>query len=158
MMTIRPMQAADIDPIVAWMLQIPLWQRYGFAAERGARLFNRAFAQGDLLRVADLADVPACGFCRVVLKGAFARSPYLQLIGVHPDHAGLGIGAALLTAAEEAVRPNHRELFLLASDFNTGAQRFYQRQGYQHIGTIPGYVLPDIDELIFWKRLPAPID
>jgi hypothetical protein len=44
------------------------------------------------------------------------------------------------------------DLFLLVSDFNHDAQRFYQRQGYQQIGAIPGYVLPDVSELIFRKR------
>jgi ribosomal protein S18 acetylase RimI-like enzyme len=89
----------------------------------------------------------------LVLNGAFSRSPYLRLIGVHPDHSGAGVGSALIAQAEAEVRPTNHELFLLVSDFNTDAQRFYQRNGYEQVGAIPGYVVPDVTELIFWKRL-----
>ncbi|HLV36672.1 MAG TPA: GNAT family N-acetyltransferase [Spirillospora sp.] len=151
--SVRSMQAADIALIVGWMQQVPLWQRYGFAAEKATARFSRALAQADLMLVADLPALPACGFAWVVADGAFARSPYLRQIGVHPDHTGAGVGAALLAAAEAAARTHSGDLFLLASDFNKAAHRFYRRHGYAHIGTIPGYVLPDVDEYIFWKRL-----
>ena len=59
----------------------------------------------------------------------------------------------LLEETERTVRKVCNDLFLLVSDFNKAAQRFYQRNGYQQIGAIPGYVLPDVTELIFWKRL-----
>ena len=38
------------------------------------------------------------------------------------------------------------------SDFNAAAQAFYGRLGYEQIGTIPGYVVPGVSELIFRKR------
>jgi ribosomal protein S18 acetylase RimI-like enzyme len=62
-----------------------------------------------------------------------------------------GLGAELL--AEVEARAESRDLLLLVSDFNEGAQRFYRRMGYQQIGAIPGYVLPDVSELIFRKVL-----
>ncbi len=152
-MRIRPLQPADIDPIVQWMLHVPLWQRYGFTVERGVAQFTRAYEQGTILLVADLPEQTACGFAWAKLNAAFAHSAYLQLIGVHPDYHGRAIGGALLTAVEETVRPHSSALFLLASDFNTLAHGFYRRQGYAQIGVIPGYVLPDVDEFIFYKRL-----
>lgn len=152
-MMIRPLHLSDIDVIVQWMLRIPLWQRYGFTVERGVAQFRRAYEQGSILLVADLPEQSACGFAWAKLNAAFAHSAYLQLIGVHPDFTSRGIGAALLKAVEDTVRPHSSALFLLASDFNEAAHRFYQRQGYTQIGRIPGYVLPDVDELIFWKRL-----
>ncbi|MCZ7547197.1 MAG: GNAT family N-acetyltransferase [Anaerolineae bacterium] len=70
-----------------------------------------------------------------------------------PGLEGMGIGAALLGEAERRAASVSREMFLLVSDFNVAAQRFYQRHDYQQVGAIPGYVLPDVAELIFWKRL-----
>jgi ribosomal protein S18 acetylase RimI-like enzyme len=72
---------------------------------------------------------------------------------VRAGYTGLGIGAALLGQAEQAAAKIAREMFLLVSDFNVDAQRFYQRQGYSPVGAIPGYVLPDVTELLYWKRL-----
>ena len=61
------------------------------------------------------------------------------------------MGAALLQEVE--ARATSSDLFLLVSHFNEGAQRFYRRMGYEQIGAIPGYVLPDVTELIFRKVL-----
>ena len=44
-------------------------------------------------------------------------------------------------------------LFLLTSDFNHGAQRFYERRGYQRAGALPAFARPGIVELLYWKRL-----
>jgi ribosomal protein S18 acetylase RimI-like enzyme len=153
MITIRPMQPQDFEPVAAWIPLAPLWQRYGLTAERARDRLAQALAQGDILLAADLPDHPACGFAWVVPDGAFNRSAYLCLIGVHPNRSGAGIGSALLDGAEAAARVHSRELFLLVSDFNTAAQRFYRRHGYEQIGAIPGYVLPDVAELLFWKQL-----
>ncbi len=39
------------------------------------------------------------------------------------------------------------------SDFNAGAQRFYERHGYVRAGALDGLVLPGVAELLYWKRL-----
>jgi ribosomal protein S18 acetylase RimI-like enzyme len=152
-MQIRLMTADDIDFIAMWMPRVPLWQRYGVTTDSARGRLGTALEQGDLLLAADLPGQAAAGFAWVVPDGAFRRSPYLRLLGVHPDHSGAGVGSALLNHAEAECRIQHRELFLLVSDFNTDAQRFYQRHGYEQVGAIPGYVLPDVAELLFWKRL-----
>ena len=64
---------------------------------------------------------------------------------------GCALAAALIAAAD--ARAQSSDLILLVSDFNEGAQRFYKRMGYEQIGAIPGYVLPDVAELIFRKAL-----
>lgn len=150
-MHIRPMTTDDIPLVVQWMVEIPLWQRYRLTAERARSQFETALVNQDMVLVADQDSSRACGFAWCLPKGMFGRSPYLKLIGVRQDQASAGIGAALLAAVEQAVQSDM--LFLLVSDFNYDAQRFYQRHGYQRIGVIPGYVLADVNELLFWKRL-----
>ncbi|HVU12606.1 MAG TPA: GNAT family N-acetyltransferase [Phototrophicaceae bacterium] len=140
----------DVPAISRWMVEMPLWKRYGVTEASASAQFNDALKRGDLLLVAD-ADAAACGFAWCLRGGAFGRSDYLRLIGVRPDCAGQGIGAALLTEVEQ--QAHSRDLFLLVSDFNEGAQRFYRRMGYEQLGAIPGYVVADVTELIFRKRL-----
>ena len=55
--------------------------------------------------------------------------------------------------AEESSRAQGRDLFLLVSDFNTDAQRFYQRLGFQQVGLLEDYVIPGVGELIYRKRV-----
>ncbi|MBN8635922.1 MAG: GNAT family N-acetyltransferase [Anaerolineae bacterium] len=148
-MNIRPLNAEDVTVVAAWVVTIPLWQRYGASTDVLAQRLLMAL-DTDLILTADTDD-QAVGLAWCVPKGGFGRSAYLRMLGVRPDQAGAGVGAALLSALEATVASH--DLFLLTSDFNVDAQRFYQRQGYEQIGAIPGYVLPDVTELIYRKRL-----
>ncbi len=151
---IRPMQATDIPPVVAWMVETPLWQRYGVTAAGATRNFERALAQGDWLLVGDIGDEQAIGFAWCAPTAGFGRSPYLRLIGVRRDMSGVGLGGALLRTIEAtAMEQQADHLLLLVSDFNDTAQHFYRRLGYAQVGALPGYVLPDVAELIYYKRL-----
>lgn len=151
---IRPMQADDIPFVVSWMLQTPLWQRYGVTAEGAARNFEKARAREDWLLVGDIGPEKAIGFAWCAPEAGFGRSPYLRLIGVRRDMSGVGLGGALLRAVEaRAIQNQADHLLLLVSDFNETAQHFYRRLGYAQVGALPGYVLPDVAELIYYKRL-----
>ncbi len=165
---------ADLAQAVA---TLPLLQRYAVRAERLASdlatLAQRqddasAAVPGEQLWLAqpdeDTQPGPArslLGFARVLLgpdrgSGQFGRGGYLRLIALRPGHGGKGVGARLLAAVEDAVRVCHPDLFLLTSDFNHGAQRFYERAGYVRVGALPDFVHAGITELIYWKRLPTP--
>ncbi len=158
--SIRPLMAPDIPVIAGWMAATPLWQRYRLTEVSARSGLEQALSRGDMLLVADVDNEngQACGLAWCLREGAFGRSAYLRILGVRASHSGLGIGATLLsraeqTAAETTTAKGTAALFLLVSDFNVEAQRFYQRQGYRQIGAIPGYVLPDVTELLYWKRL-----
>ena len=67
-----------------------------------------------------------------------------------------GIGAALMTAAEQVAREHAKSLLVL--DTASGdAERLYDRLGWTRVGAIPGYALyPDgrpCDTTVFWKAL-----
>lgn len=150
---IRRMIPDDIPMLAEWMALIPLWNRYGLTVPRAVEGFEGALRAGDILQVADMGEDRACGFAWGMIGGGFGRSVYLRLIGVRDDLAGQGIGALLLDNVEQVAAVLSDSICLLVSDFNYGAQRFYRRQGYAQVGSIPGYVLPEVDEMIFWKRL-----
>jgi len=42
--------------------------------------------------------------------------------------------------------------FLLCTDWNTGAQVFYERHGYERVGVLPHWLEPSVDQLIYVKR------
>jgi GNAT superfamily N-acetyltransferase len=75
---------------------------------------------------------------------------------VHRRARRLGVGAAVLEAAERAAREAGRTLLVLdtASD---GAERLYERGGWRRVGTILRYALmPDgapCDTVVFYKSL-----
>ena len=154
--SVRPLTVSDIPVVAGWIVATPLWQRYQLMESRARSGLESGLSRADILLVSDCdhENGRACGLAWCLREGAFGRSAYLRLLGVRAGYNGLGIGAALLDYAEQAAAKITRDMFLLVSDFNVGAQRFYQRQGYTRIGAIPGYVLPDVTELLYWKRLP----
>ncbi len=150
---IRPMTPSDVEACASIMVRTPLWEPYGVTQENASERFSAGLQLGGLMLVADDGQGRSLGFVWVVPRAAFDRSAYIPLIGVDPERRSTGIGQLLLDAAEEQVRPISRDMFLLCSDFNVDAQRFYIRQGYVQVGALLDYVVPGIAELIFRKRL-----
>jgi ribosomal protein S18 acetylase RimI-like enzyme len=148
---IRPMTPADIPACARWMAETALWQRYGVTEVSIRERLTAGLAQGATIYVTEDAG-QVVGFVWLVERGAFNRSGYVQLIGVRPGERGRGIGRALMQFAETKMFAHAREIFLLVSDFNTDAQRFYQHLSYRQAGTLDDYVVPGVSELIFWKR------
>jgi ribosomal protein S18 acetylase RimI-like enzyme len=153
---IRRLSAADATACAAILCGHDLWRRYGWTPEAAARAFAAAAGRRAAVYVHDQPGEGIGGFVWLEPRGAFGRSAYLRLIGVRPDATGRGIGRILLRFAERRAARSAADLFLLVSDFNRGAQRFYEREGYQRVGALTGYVLPDVTELIYRKRLRGP--
>jgi GNAT superfamily N-acetyltransferase len=149
---IRLMTRDDFALLAAWMVEVPLFIQYRLTPEKAIANFQEAMDRGDWLLTAD-AEIPACGFAWVMPKGVFGRSPYMRLIGVNPEVQRWGIGASLLNAAEKLAENVSNDMFLLVSDFNTDARRFYRKHGYTQIGAVESYVIPSVTELIFRKQL-----
>lgn len=149
---IRMMTNADELRCAEIMAGNELWQRYHVTFASALDRFQKALAGGASVLVAEV-DGKLSGFCWYHEKAAFNRSGYIQLIGVDPSCKGLGIGKALLQEAESRVKKVSDDMFLTVSDFNTDAQAFYLKLGYNFVGEIPDYVLPGISEKIMRKRL-----
>ena len=151
-MPIRPLTREDVPALAAALAGLPLMVRYGRDAAALARSLEAALGRGEGLLVEEEAGTLR-GLAWFLPAGTLALGGYLRLIAVVPGAEGQGTGRALLRAfeAETARRSGHA--FLLVSDFNEGAIRFYEREGYARVGPLPGLVLPDVAELLYWKRL-----
>jgi ribosomal protein S18 acetylase RimI-like enzyme len=144
---------ADLPACAAIAGTSELFARYGRdTAAALASLEGAHQDPGAEILVARLGETIA-GFAWVVERGGFDRAAYLRLIAVAETQRGRGVGAGIIAELER--RHGGSGLFLLVSDFNQAAQRFYQRLGYRQVGTIESFAHPDIDELIYYKPPPA---
>jgi GNAT superfamily N-acetyltransferase len=69
---------------------------------------------------------------------------------------GLGIGRALLAAAEAKIKRTRARLVLIETSSKpnyTKTRRFYQSQGYECVSRIADFYEPGDDKLTFQKRL-----
>jgi len=148
--TIRPARPEDLAPLARALEALPLFRRYGSTAAQLEASWRKALDAGEGLWVAERGGAPL-GLCWFLHRGAFGRGAYLRTLALVEGAHGGGLGAALLQAYERETAASPGGWFLLVSDFNGGAQRFYARHGYRQVGRLDGLVAPDIAELLFWK-------
>ena len=170
---LRPLAPADSAAAGDIVAANPLWNaRYDYPAAKASADVAEALARGDLVIGAygsaagteggssgteggsSGVEAGLLGFAWVLPRGAFGRFPYLRLLAVSPKAQGSGLGAALLAAAEEPWRKaGERQMLLMVSDFNEGAQRFYRAHGYIQVGSCPDFLREGIAEQVWIKRL-----
>jgi GNAT superfamily N-acetyltransferase len=85
------------------------------------------------------------------------RGAYLQVLGVLPTHQRSGIGRLALTWFDLAGRARgDRNLWVAVSDFNPGAERLYERCGFQRVAPLPDLIRDGMTEVLMRKQLRAP--
>lgn len=89
----------------------------------------------------------------ICVRHPWLRGPYIELLGLFPDHRGKGIGKQVLAWAETEARREAKNLWVVASSFNHPALNFYQSLGFYPIGPIQGLVSPEHDEILLRKCL-----
>ncbi len=148
---IRAFTSEDLQSCARLAASSSLKDVYGFTEEGWLeKLSGAPKDENNLLFVAWVGDRIA-GFAWVHVRGAFLVAPYLRFIAVDPLFQGFGIGKCLLDEFETKTKQLGRSYFLLVSDFNTGAQHFYEKQGYRRIGELKDFVVPGVQEIIMVK-------
>lgn len=98
--------------------------------------------------------------CPVVGYICFGRTPMtvaawdLYWVAVDSDFRGSGVGRALVEKFEDHVRDTGGGVIRVETSTQEGygrARAFYERAGYDRVGTIRGFYKPDDDLLIFAK-------
>jgi ribosomal protein S18 acetylase RimI-like enzyme len=151
---VRPFHANDGRACGAIVGATPLRQRAGLGAERAATILTTAAERGETVLVLD--DRGPAGFAWIDARRVRAERAYLRMIAVAPDRRSSGLGARLMDAFETIAATEDGHAFLMVSDSNADAQRFYRRRGYVEVGRVPGYVSPDVVEIVLWKRVGGP--
>ena len=152
-MTIAPAKPAQLPALAALMAGSALLRRYGVTERSARRTLADARRSRDMLLVAADAGRPV-GLSWLIVTAALDRSGYLRLLLVAPGSRSRGVGAALLDRTERAARARRcRHLVLLVTRTNRRARTFYERQGYRHVGDLPGFVRAGIDEALYMKSL-----
>lgn len=153
-LTIRAARVEDAKPLGDALHSLSLFAAYKLDALALQTRFEAALGRGEGVVVAEL-DGALVGVCWFLTRGAFANGAYLRTLAVKDGLQGKGIGPRLLEAYERGAGDPPGGFFLLASDFNTGAHRFYERHGYREVGSLPGFAAPGVTERIFWKKRTA---
>lgn len=100
------------------------------------------------------AEIPAVGLLGFVVAESRRKSAHIITIDVIKEARRLGIGSALLQAAEERLLGAGAVVVALETPVNNEAAiRFYKRKGYFVEKTVAGYYSNHLDALVMMKEL-----
>lgn len=125
------------------------WRRSAASAARGERIVLAAENERGTIvgTVSLILDLP---------ENQPHRGDLAKML-VHRNARRLGVGAALLEAAEQQALDAGRNLLVLDTVSGSDASRLYERHGWQRCGEIPDYALwPDgrpCPTTYYYKRL-----
>jgi len=91
------------------------------------------------------------GFLVIDLHGPFRG--YIQSVCTIPSKRGSGLGSRLIGFAEERIFQVSPNAFICVSDFNSPAQRLYQKLGYEVIGELKGFIIAGHSEILMRKTI-----
>lgn len=147
---VRPLREEDCRPLAEALESLPLFSAYQLNAPALEARFKSALQRSEGLVLAELEGAPV-GISWFIARGAMGTGAYLRTLAVKDGLQGQGIGQQLLEAYERGSQDPPGGWFLLASDFNEGAHRFYERNGYREVGRLPDFAKKGVTERLFWK-------
>jgi len=146
LISIRPLAGAEEAERCAHMMaESEPWITLGRGYAAGLAMLSDPTRE----RHVAMLDGNLAGFAVLLMRGALVG--YLQTICVAPEARGSGVGRALMAFAEELVFLRHPNFFLMVSDFNLDAQRFYARLGYKAVGELKDYLAAGRSEVLMRK-------
>lgn len=149
----RTLLPRDAEAVGKLMSEHALWNVRDHVehTRRISRLLERG-EYGVIAEYAEGLDQILAGFA-IMSDGTFGDHGYIRLFGIRRGFTGRGIGTRLLRAAETLFTQRRVDrAFLLCTDWNTGAQAFYERHGYKRVGILPEWLEAGEDQLIYVKR------
>jgi len=156
MCVIKDLQEHEVPAAAAMLIALPLMNRYRATKERLDVQLRQALCQPGIAVIVARPDEPGAeiaGLAWFATEGTFLMGGYLKLLALADQYRGKGLGRKLLDVVESRVRVRSPYLFLLASDDNEAAHRFYERLGYVQAGRFEHLVLDDVNELVYFKKL-----
>jgi len=147
---VAPLSPSEGKRLGAIFAGIDPWAAYGYAATTLSTFL--ASPEPGTQRLALMLDGDTVG--AAVVRPGWLRGPYLQFLAVVPGAQGRGIGCALLAWMEsEARAAKERNLWVAASEINTGAIRLYERHGFKQVAKLDDLAWDGRAEILMRKRL-----
>jgi ribosomal protein S18 acetylase RimI-like enzyme len=149
------MTELDVPEMASLMATTDTWTRYGVTLESASRTLMNLLQQANDPEVCECIvaedEIGPAGFLVLQHDAVFGMSSYVKLVGVREDVRSRGCGKSLILTAEQLAFARGPNIFLLTSDFNHRAMKFYENLGYQRAGVIKDYVIKGIDEILYRK-------
>lgn len=148
--TLLPLPASQAEALGTAFAAIDPWASYAYPASAITSYLAGAEPSG--VRLLLQVDGTVAG--AVGLQPSWLRGPYIRFLGILPPFQRRGLGSAILAWIEAETRQQpERNLWVVASQINTDAIRFYERHGFDQAAVFDALVYDGRDEILLRKRL-----
>lgn len=145
-----PINNVTAQAISQQLIYMTPWQELGYQAQTLERYFLSQ-AEGFTSLVLTINQQSA-GI--ITLRSSWLRGTLLELIAILPAFQRQGLGVWLINwLYDYAQQRQQRNLWTLASAFNTKALQFYQTQGFTIVGQLDDFIIQGQDELLLRRIL-----
>jgi ribosomal protein S18 acetylase RimI-like enzyme len=145
-----PFPTAEAGRLGAIFAGLDPWAAYAYPASGLAAYFEMHEPGAPRFAINSGGEIAGV----VGLRLNWLKGPYLQFLGLIPAYQRRGIGGAVLGWLEgEARALNERNLWVLASEINSGALRLYERSGFTRVAELEDLVTEGRREIMLRKRL-----
>ncbi len=133
------------------LLNSKLGEEYFPSEKKVHDLLREGINNGEIY-VAIGQDNKCLGFIWIIWEGMFHVCPMVHVIAVQEKYRSKGIGKELFAFFEKLAFPAYSKAFLVVSDFNPDAMRFYEQLGYKKVGEIPDLYKAGVTEYLMMKK------
>lgn len=149
-LSLGPLPPSDAAALGQAFAAMDPWASYAYPADAIASYL--AGTEIDGLRFLLRVDGEVAG--ALGLQTVWLRGPYIRFLAILPTFQGRGLGTAILMWIEdEARKAEQRNLWVVASQINTGAIRFYEHHGFKQAAQFDGLAYDDRIEILMRKQL-----
>jgi len=153
---LAPATEKELGACVEILMDSILGEEY-FTRDIAEPILSEAIGKKEVI-VARASSGEVLGFYRLAPDGVFLVFAYVHLLAVKTGHRGMGIGSRLLRDAERRILemreyPDLKKSFLLVGKTNRRAKRFYEREGYTRVSTLPNLFSEGDTEFLMAKEL-----
>ncbi|MDA3900011.1 MAG: GNAT family N-acetyltransferase [Spirochaetes bacterium] len=138
-----------LDDCIKAMENSSMCTSYFESLESRGKAVMEGIESGDLYVA--LYNEDCAGFGFMIREGAFHAFHYLHLFAIKKEYRSKGIGKKLLDYIENKAFETADKIFLVVGDYNPKARRFYEKNEYCFIGTLPGLYRKGINEHLMMK-------
>ena len=147
---LAPISPDSADVLATEFAAIDPWHQLGYSRERLVGYFTGGDGCSRRLQIeveGHLAGV-------VAIRSPFLAGSYLEFLGIARSFQQAGIGIKILGWLERsAIEAGQRNIWVATSDFNEGAQRFYERFGFVETCRLDDLVAEGFSEILLRKKL-----
>jgi len=148
--SLRPLPPGEPQRLGPVFAAMDPWARLGYTADAVSGYLGTIEKSAPRYAIMVGGDIAAVAGLRL----NWLRGPYVQFLGVLPPFRNRKLGSAFLAwLAHEAKRHGEHNVWVLSSNFNDAALRFYAANGFERTGEIADLVAPGTAEVLLRRRL-----